>query len=209
MNKTKILLGIALVLIAVNAFFFSFALLNKPNYAFTSEVNGVLLVSNTGNPFDLLKTFSETYSINLAPLYLPSDKSVENSVLLNNSVMPFVVVLNANDKNAVLVTLNNAVDSTNFSDCYTNFGDVNTSELLAKEVCQSLLANSNSKTIYFPHPDPNVSKPMAVIELNQITIKVSRYTDFPLVSLTVLRQLYKNTDDAIGRTNTLAAIYTQ
>ncbi len=207
MNKTHLVLAVVLVLIALNAFFFTSVFLkSNPTYKFVSQSGGVFLYSDQGNPDTLLQEMGKNHAFNVAPGFI-ADDGRKNSVLFNNSAMVFVVVLSVNDKNTVLLTLNDYQASGSFADCQSNLGDVNTSVALDNPTCTQQIQNPEFKTILIPHPDAQLSQSYVLVSNNEVVLKARTYTDLPRLSLAVLRSMYENTDEAIRRTNLATAVY--
>lgn len=199
--KKKNIYFLAIILIVLIAFVFFF-FPQKPAYAFFYEKENVLLASDENAPKVLMeemlskKTFIVSVKVN-------PDEDIALSA--NNFLIPFIGVLNGNDKNAVLLIQEfDAVGK--LLSCETNFGDVQTQEKISAEECTALLNEDSAVKLLLNSQNDSLQKPEIVFFKNKIEITPKDDSSLNNVSRVLLSEMFPNYDEIIKKANFISSL---
>lgn len=176
-----------------------------PKYKFSYEKEGVLFASDEASSAELMQ---ELLSRKTFFVSFKASENSENSKAANNFLIPFLVVLIANDKNAV--SLIQTVNSEGkLISCETNFGNPRVQETLSAEECKALL-NSNEEEVKILLNSSNNSLQKSEIIFSSHGIElIPRDSDsVKNVSYALLSELFPDYDKIIQQTNWVTSMVT-
>ena len=170
-------------------------------YAFAVESNGVFIYSDLMPPNQFLKETAKKRTFIVSPQL---DSSNSNADAVTDSLLLWLGVLEASDKNAV--SLIRLVDEkNNLVYCRTNFGNPKTDVELSASECNFLLSSEHpSVKVLILAPDSSLSNPEAILEDDLIAIKPVNAFDESRISLLLLKAMFEGTQEILDKINELA-----
>lgn len=202
-NKYYILFFIVVIIIVSSFFLF----ISQPNYKFSFREQGFLFVSNDNEPLPLLaKNALNDYFI--LAVSLTEEQSQANSLMANNSMIPFITVLSANKKDTMLLAKIYKEDK--LIKCFSNYGDPKKNIEITAENCLKLINDQSLKHSTIEVMFPNTSLNETIIEVNEnmIILKPKSFQDLQNATIITLRLMYANTDSVIKNANILVKYLT-
>ena len=199
--NSKILIFIVLILVIAGSYFL---MLNseKSQYAYTWQKDSIKFNSNI---YQSLK--DSNYAQNKIFLISPamtSFSSQQNTNYTNDFLIPFLVILSGNDKNAV--TFIRVYDANNnLAYCSTNFGNVKEEKQLSTDECLSLLSNPSFIKIKLEQVNDAQQFSEVLLEKDSILINPRDFSDLKKIFILISMDLFPNSKDIINNSNILSS----
>lgn len=198
---SKILVFIVLILVIAGSYFLFFNPA-KSQYAYTWQNNAIKFNSNIYQSLkDSNYISKKTFLISPA---MTAFSSQQNTNYTNDFLIPFLVVLSGNDKNAV--TFIRVYDAnSDLAYCSTNFGNVKDEKKLPKEECLNILADPALIKITLEKSDSTKPQSEVMLSEDSITIIVKDISDLKKIFILISMDLFANYKDIIKNSNILSS----
>ncbi|MEK6972900.1 MAG: hypothetical protein AABW72_02580 [archaeon] len=199
--NSKILIFIVLILVIAGSYFLFFNSA-KSQYAYTWQNNTIKFNSNIYQSLNDSGYMSKkTFLISPA---MTSFSSQQNTNYTNDFLIPFLVVLSGNDKNAV--TFIRVYDAnSDLAYCSTNFGNVKDEKKLPKEQCLNILSDSALIKIQLENLDGLKPQSEVLLSEDSIIIIPKDISDLKKIFIIISQDLFPNYKNIITNSNILSS----
>jgi hypothetical protein len=190
-NKKSLMIFASIALLLVILFLVYSLFMSSP-YKYSFNINGVDFVSNTYTPSEFFKGFNDKNSFVVS---MDVVNNASNSWVVN-SMNLWLIALNADKKNTVLVVKNVDLKG-NIVNCLTNDSNVLQSRELSADECKLVLSDSNKAQVVVALSN----KDQVLLEQNKITVFASGTKTISHVNYYAIKEMYSNFDDILAIIN--------
>jgi hypothetical protein len=192
-DTKQLAVAAALAIIIVLAVYMQF--FYQP-YTFVIEDRGITYYSNDYTPATFFQEFRKNETIYVSPAV--PEKGTNN--LIANAMNLWLVVLAGNEITPVQL-IRTQDDSGELTGCYTNRGEVKTSELISAEECKAIIGSPENAIVFIELNGTNT----AYMEKNRITVNARDEKVVGQVNLFVMKKGFPNAEDIILAVNSSIA----
>lgn len=189
-NKTQLIIGTITVIIILAIVYMLF--FYQP-YTFAVQANGITYYSNEYTPTTFFLEFNQNERIYISPTM--TESGMNN--LAANAMNLWLVVLAGNNITPIQLIRVQSEDG-QLEYCYTNNGDVKTSEELSKEECQAIIDNPEYAKVILETNGTNT----VYLEKNKATVNAQSFEVISQVNFFVMKKGFPNAEDVVLKVNT-------
>lgn len=169
-------------------------------HPYSKEIDRVVFVSAKPNPLAQLEFLAERRLFIVSPELYPEGTA---NTYMTGPLVQFLTIFESKKRSTITIARAINPQTGELMYCQTNKGDERTNEELAPEDCKLQLSNPDYVKVYLSFPKANAAQSKVILEQNQITIQPASYNTMTSASITVLKQMYEDTEDIIDSVNVM------
>lgn len=197
----KILIFIILILFIAGIYFLVTSTIGN-NYLYSWQNEGIQFNSNIVSSLKDAN-YLENSTFLISPAMTPYS-SQQNTNYSNDFLIPFLVVLSGNDKNAVtFIRVYDANGSLSY--CSSNFGNVKDETQLPAAECIAMLQNPSLIKLMLEPANAAQKYSEIILEKDSIIIKPNHFSDLKKIFILISKELLPNYANIIKNSNILSS----